>query len=127
MKILLLFFYFSSFAVEIDGILWMTSEHAYQADKFNSKEIREEIRLSRSAHDSKKIAKKYIDKIREDWDDIKLSIMEEILRHKLEQHPFIKKRLLETGYKIIAEDSPVDSFWGWGSDKKEKIILENFG
>ena len=44
--------------------------------------------------------------------------MEDILRLKLEQHPFVLKRLLETKNRIIVEDSPSDSFWGWGSDKE---------
>ena len=44
--------------------------------------------------------------------------MEEICRAKLEQHVFIQKRLRQTGGREIIEDSPADSFWGWGRDRK---------
>lgn len=103
---------FSSFQVNWSNKNWMTSEHAYQASKFLDEEIIEEIKNARSAHDSKKIAKKYSDKKREDWSDVKLSVMEEIIREKVNQHEYIKEKLLETGDKDLVEDSHKDSFWG---------------
>ena len=57
------------------------------------------------------------DKKRKDWDNIKVSIMEELLRAKIEQNPYVKKKLLETKDYTIVEDSPKDSFWGWGKDR----------
>lgn len=43
--------------------------------------------------------------------------MENILRKKLEQHPHVKEKLLETGDREIIEASPTDGFWGCGPDK----------
>lgn len=43
--------------------------------------------------------------------------MEELLRAKLEQNPYVKKKLLETKDYMIVEDSPKDSFWGWGNNR----------
>ena len=43
--------------------------------------------------------------------------MEDICRYKLEQHPYIQKKLLETGDLLIVEDLPKDSFWGWGPNR----------
>ena len=40
------------------------------------------------------------------------------MRAKLEQNPYVKKKLLETQDYQIVEDSPKDSFWGWGMDRK---------
>ena len=57
------------------------------------------------------------DKRRKDWDEIKVGIMEELLRCKIEQNPYVKKKLLETKDYTIVEDSPKDSFWGWGEDR----------
>ncbi len=108
---------FSSFTVEYEGVLWMTSEHAYQAAKFNDKSIIEEVRNTRSAHDAFVLARSYDDRKRDDWMDIRVEVMEKIVRAKLEQHDYIKNRLLETGNKEIVENSPVDSFWGWGPNK----------
>jgi ribA/ribD-fused uncharacterized protein len=108
---------FSSFAVEWKNVIWMTSEHAYQAEKFTDKEIIKEIKEARSAHDSKKIAQKYQNKVRSDWENVKLCVMEEIIRAKLKQHPFIQKRLKQSEEREIIEDSHKDSFWGWGPNK----------
>lgn len=108
---------FSSFAVEWQGALWMTPEHAYQAAHFDDPEIIETIKNARSAHDAKKLMDKYQDRKLPNWHDIKLDVMEDILRAKLAQHPYVKKKLLETGDKYIVENSPKDSFWGWGPNK----------
>ena len=57
------------------------------------------------------------DKRRSDWNEVKLSIMEELLRLKIEQNPYVKKKHLQTEDYIIVEDSPKDSFWGWGPNR----------
>ncbi len=108
---------FSSFTVEYDGILWMTSEHAYQAAKFDDKNLIEEVRNAKSAHDAFVIARSYDDKKRSDWMDIRVEVMEKIVRAKLQQHKYIQDKLLGTDNKEIIENSPVDSFWGWGPNK----------
>lgn len=114
---------FSSFAVEWRGRLWQTAEHAFQAAHFmeNNLEIVEEIYKAHSADDSKRIAHK--NKYPEDWDSQKIAIMEEICRCKVEQNPYVKKKLLQTGTVEIIEDSPKDDFWGWGPDKNGRNEL----
>lgn len=108
---------FSSFSVEYKGVLWVTSEYAYQAAKFTDDVIREKIKNSRSSYDAFTIARLHKDSYRPDWQDVKLEVMEEVVRKKHEQHPCIQKKLKETGSKLIVEDSPVDDFWGWGPNK----------
>ena len=107
---------FSSFAVHWRGQDWPTVEHAYQASKFTDPAVVRRIHSARSAHDSKKIARTYAASVREDWQEIKLSIMEDILRAKLAQHPYVAQKLRETGDAHIIEDSPKDNFWGRGPD-----------
>lgn len=109
---------FSSFAVKWKNKLWQTSEHAYQAAKFMDKnpEIAEEIFQASSAHAAKKIAEKYENKVNQTSQE-KIDIMIDICRHKLQQHPYIQKKLLQTENLPIIEDSPKDSFWGWGPAK----------
>lgn len=97
----------------------MTSEHAYQAAKFDDPAIFERIRNAPSAYDAKKIAQANQDKIRSDWSNTeRLATMEEILRAKLSQHLYIQKKLIETNEREIVENSPTDSFWGRGRDWK---------
>ena len=109
---------FASFKVEYKGVIYSTSEHAYQAAKFieSAPEVAEEITNSFSAHDAQRIARENKDKICSDWELKKLQIMEEILREKLKQNPYVQKKLLQTGDYTIVEDSPKDSYWGWGND-----------
>lgn len=107
---------FASFMVHWQGRDWMTSEHAYQAAKFINLGTIWEIKDARSAHNAKKIARaNNIFKV-PNWQDIKLSVMKSIVRAKLGQHPYIQKKLLETGGMEIIEDSPTDAFWGRGPD-----------
>lgn len=110
---------FSSFKVEWDGYLYASLEEAYQAAKFlkSAPEIAEEIKKSHSAHEAQKIAFANKDKVRSDWQEVKLTIMEELLRKKLQQNPYVKQKLLQTKDYIIVEDSPKDNFWGWGKDR----------
>ena len=109
---------FSAFKIKYNGVTYSTVEEAYQAQKFNDPKIREEIIRSGSAHEAKLLAQRYGDNKRADWDEVKLAIMEELLRKKLEQHEYVSKKLLQTKSYRIVEDSPVDAFWGIGPDRK---------
>ena len=110
---------FSSFKVEWNGYLFSSVEEAYQAASFmgSDEELVEKIKKSYSADEAQRIAYANRDKRREDWDDVKVSIMEELLRLKIEQNPYVKKKLLQTGDYMIVEDSPKDDFWGWGPNR----------
>ena len=113
---------FSSFAVEWMGRKWQTSEHAYQASHFfnSDQALVAEIYFANSAHEAKKIVERNKDKIQPEFYKKNVAIMEDICLHKLEQNPYIKKKLLQTEDKLIVEDSPVDSFWGWGPNRDGK-------
>ncbi len=116
---------FSSFAVEWKGRRWQTSEHAYQASHFleTAPELVEQIFAAMSAHEAFKIAKANVDKVPKDWEERKIVIMEEIVRHKLEQNPYILHKLIQTGDREIVEDSPKDDFWGWGEKRNGRNEL----
>ncbi len=107
---------FSSFAVEWRGVVWMTSEHAYQAAKFEDSEIIEKVKQARSAYDAKTIARSNDDKKIKNFTEIKIGIMEDILRAKLAQHNCVRDALIETGNREIVENSHRDAFWGRGPD-----------
>lgn len=109
---------FSSFKVKWNGYLYSSLEEAFQSRLFlpNYPEIAEQIKKSYSAHEAQKIMFKNIDKV-EYSNDEQVLIMEELLRLKLEQNPYVKKKLLQTGDYLIVEDSPKDDFWGWGPNR----------
>jgi len=49
--------------------------------------------------------------------------MKNIVRHKINQHPYVLKKLIQSGKRKIIEDSWRDSQWGWGEDKKGKNLM----
>lgn len=110
---------FSSFKVEWNGYLYSSIEEAYQAASFmgSDEEMVQAIKKSHSADEAQRLAYANKDKRRDDWYLIKLDVMELLLRLKLEQNPYVLKKLLQTGDYYIVEDSPKDSFWGWGPDR----------
>jgi conserved hypothetical protein, ribA/ribD-fused len=116
---------FSSFAVKWKGRVWPTSEHAYQAAHFfkTAPALVEKIFRAKSAHEAFKLARVNADKASKDWEEKKVAIMEDIVRHKLKQHPYVLHKLLQTGNKLLVEDSPKDDCWGWGADRKGRNEL----
>ncbi|MBU0977032.1 MAG: NADAR family protein [Nanoarchaeota archaeon] len=116
---------FSSFQVNYNGVVFPTSEHAFQAMRFikTSPEIFEKIKNARSAHDAQKIAFENQEKGDPDWDKKMRDVMKDILKNKIDQHPYVLKKLLQTGNRKIIEDSWRDSVWGWGDDKHGQNLL----
>ncbi|MGM5479947.1 MAG: NADAR family protein [Nanobdellota archaeon] len=115
---------YSSFQVEYNGILFPTSEHAYQAMKFikTNPGIFEKIKSAKSAHDAHKIAISYKSFRDTAWNEKKRSVMKNILRHKIRQHPYVLKKLIQSGTREIIEDSWRDAIWGWGENKDGKYF-----
>jgi len=116
---------FSSFQVEWMGYLWPTSEHAYQAARFfdSSPQYDQKIKDTRSAHEAFEIAQGNKQYQRDNWEAIKKEVMLEICRHKLQQNPYVWHKLELTNDEHLVEDSPVDSFWGWGADRQGRNEL----
>lgn len=118
---------FSSFAVNVFGRDFATSEHAYHWRKFNETDTvcANAIRHARSAHDAFKLAEQNKDFRRKDWDAVKIEVMREILWAKVTQHEYVKRKLLATGTRELVEDSWRDDFWGWGANRDGKNMLGN--
>mgnify|MGYP000727545213 CR=1 FL=1 len=116
---------FSSFQVMYDDVLYPTSEHAYQAAHFTKTkpELAQQIIACRSAHEACKLAKANAQHAPKNWDEIKAEVMYKICKAKLEQHPYVREKLLQTEDLYLVEDSPVDSYWGWGADRRGENLL----
>ena len=109
---------FSSFKVEVDGYLYASLEEAFQSSLFlpDYPDISERIKKSHSAHEAQKIMFENIDKVKYSNKE-QVKIMEKLLKLKVDQNPYVKKKLLETKDYTIVEDSPKDDFWGWGPNR----------
>lgn len=108
---------FSAFQIEWRGKLFPTSEHAYQSEKFAAEQHKEMIRKAPSAHEAFKRAELLKDMVRPDWPLIRIKIMKAILTAKVSQHKYVYRKLMETGDRLLIENSWRDSFWGWGPNK----------
>jgi len=121
---------FSAFTLRWRGHRFDTSEAAYQWEKFFDEEtngrramVRDEIRNAGSAHEAFKIAQNNDLLKVPTWGDMRVDVMRDILRAKVEQHSYVRKKLLETGDRILIEDSWRDSFWGWGPNRDGQNML----
>jgi len=102
------------------GIKYKTSEHAYQA----AKTLDFSVRLHVAQLATPAIAKKYCRtiKVRDDWDDIKLAVMKEILLIKFNQ-PAFRYKLLATGNAWLEEGNTwSDYYWGVCRGKGENWL-----
>lgn len=115
---------FSAFRLKWSGADFNTSEHAYHWEKFHDvPQIQNVIFCAPSAHEAFKLAERFKDKSRPDWDEVRVGIMENILCAKAEQPEYVRRKLLATGDRELIEDSWRDDFWGWGADKNGKNML----
>ena len=61
--------------------------------------------------------------VREDWDNIKICVMENIMSLKFKQHEDVFQNIIGTGLRPIIEHTKDDEFWGDGKDGKGHNIL----
>ena len=115
---------FSSFTLMWKNLRFDTSEAAYHWEKFpDHPTIQHQIRMAISAHVAYKIAEHNKALRRSDWDEVKVHIMRRLLREKVKQHEYVKRKLIETGDRQLIEDSWRDDFWGWGPNKNGQNML----
>lgn len=113
-------------SVELDGDLYPSTEHAYQAAKTLDKGLRSKIRQADSPGKAKRLGGKL--KLREDWETVKLGVMENILRQKFSE-PLLKMKLQNTAPKELIEGNHWnDTFWGIcngeGSNHLGKLLMK---
>jgi hypothetical protein len=122
------FRYLSNFEeceVYFEGVLYPSTEAAYQAAKSLNPEIRKKF-LGLPANQTKKLGREI--KIREDWEDVKYDVMSSIVFDKFYRHLHLRKLLLETGDKYIEETNHwKDVYWGVcngeGKNNLGKILI----
>ena len=109
---------FSAFTLQWKGLRFDTSEAAYHWEKFPfNPSVAYKIIEAPSAHEAFKIAAEFKHLRRFNWDEVKVDIMRDILRAKVDQHEYVRRKLLATGDREIVEDSWRDGYWGWGVNK----------
>lgn len=98
-------------SVEYEGIVYPSSEHAYQAAKTLNKDIRSAFAQITSPGAIKKMGQTIT--LRPDWEDVKINVMRDIVTAKFEQNPELMEKLMATkGRELIEGNTWGDTFWG---------------
>ncbi|MBI5512212.1 MAG: NADAR family protein [Deltaproteobacteria bacterium] len=114
---------FSAHGVTLKGRYWPTTEHYFQAMKFEGTPHEEEVRAAPSPKRAKELGGDRARPRRPDWDSARDGVMKEALRAKFTQHQDLRDALLATGDETLVEDAPRDFYWGCGRDRTGKNRL----
>jgi ribA/ribD-fused uncharacterized protein len=114
---------FAPYPVRMDGKVWPTSEHYFQAKKFKEAEHQETIRRTKSPTIAARMGRDRKKPLRADWESVKVGVMREVVRAKFSQHAEIRQILLSTGDARLVEHTENDSYWGDGGDGSGKNML----
>lgn len=123
------YFFLSNFYicnVKIDGVIYTSAEAAFQAQKCVNPEEKKRF-IDMTPNQAKKYGKTV--KLRPDWEDVKISIMKEIVSQKFLQNPTLLEKLMSTDNRLIVEGNAWrDTFWGVshgkGKNNLGKILME---
>jgi ribA/ribD-fused uncharacterized protein len=112
--------------VVLDGLVYSTTEHAYQAAKTTNMAERRAVRKCATPGDAKRMGRKIT--LRPDWDEIKLRVMRDLQVQKYSKEPY--KSLLKGVRGAFIEEGNTwgDTFWGVcrgkGRNELGKILME---
>lgn len=99
----------------------ITAEHIFQAMKTKNPVEQIEILSTSTPGQAKRLGRQV--KLREDWEDIKLLVMEAILRYKFKPGTMEHDLLLATGDEELVEGNTWgDTFWGVCRGKGENHL-----
>ena len=114
---------FAYFPIKLDGKMWHTTEHYFQAQKFADQQYQEKIRAERSPMIAARLGRDRKQKLRHDWESVKNNVMKKALVTKFTQHEDLKKLLISTGDAKLIEHTVNDAYWGDGGDGKGQNFL----
>lgn len=114
---------FAHYSFEVSGKKWMTSEHYFQAQKFEGTEHEEIIRLLDNPMKAADMGRCRKLPLRKDWEEIKEKVMRRAVFEKFAQNEGIKSFLLATGDQEIVENTTSDYYWGCGKNGDGKNML----
>jgi len=96
--------------VTLDGVVYPTVEHAYQAAKCANRSDRTYILSAATPGEAKRRGRHVA--LRRDWERVRLEVMEQLLRDKFSTNP-LRHLLIATGDQELVEGNEWgDTFWG---------------
>eukprot|EP01080_Neovahlkampfia_damariscottae_P003825 gene3825-6986_t len=114
---------FSEHEIKLEEKIWPTSEHYFQAKKFEGTKYEEMVRKTTTPGESAKMGRDRYLPLRKDWEEVKEDIMYKVCLAKFTQHDDLKKILISTKDAKLVEHTRNDSYWGDGGDGTGKNRL----
>uniref|UniRef100_A0A6C0AIK2 mRNA (guanine-N(7))-methyltransferase n=1 Tax=viral metagenome TaxID=1070528 RepID=A0A6C0AIK2_9ZZZZ len=118
-------FYETNF--KIDGVEYKSAEHAFEAIKaktFGDDESFEKILKAKSAQSAKSFGNKVKDFKEDTWAEKQDEVMKSVVRAKFTQNLELRKKLLETEDKLLANADSRDKYWGIGTSANTSIAKD---
>lgn len=114
---------FAPYPIVVKGARWPTSEHYFQAQKFDDPAVRAKVRAAKTPGEAARLGRSRTHKLRRDWDSARVEVMRAALRAKFTQHASLRELLLGTGDARLVEHTDADAFWGDGGDGSGRNML----
>jgi len=114
---------FSRHSVRLNGEIWKTSEHYFQAQKFAGTPFEKDVRDCTRPSEAAAMGRDRKLPMRRDWDHVRDDIMREVVYAKFIQNEDLKKILLSTENEILIEHTENDNYWADGGDGSGKNML----
>lgn len=114
---------FSAHPIDLKGKRWPTSEHYFQAMKFEGTEHEEAVRRATSPMDAAQMGRDRRRPLRGDWEAVKDDVMRAALRAKFTQHEDLMRELIGTGTAHLIEHTTNDAYWADGGDGTGRNML----
>ncbi|MCG9893830.1 MAG: NADAR family protein [Thermosynechococcaceae cyanobacterium MS004] len=108
---------FSPHSIELEGRIWPTTEHFYQAHKYLGSPdsfLYEQIFQAPTPEAAAALGRNPNYRIRPDWNVVKVEVMYRAVRTKFMTYTALRELLIQTGHEQIVENSPTDDYWGCG-------------
>ncbi|WP_420119983.1 NADAR family protein [Nakamurella sp.] len=102
--------------VTVDGLIWPTSEHYFQAAKFPGLPQAGRIRREPTPAAAKSLGGDRTVALRADWLTVRDEVMRTGLLAKFTQHRDLRALLVGTGDTPLVEHTEHDAYWGDGGD-----------
>jgi len=116
---------FWSAVVKLDGMVFTSTEHAYQAAKTADMVERAKFQSAKNAGVAKRMGRRV--KLRKDWESVKESVMLDLNRQKFSD-PDLGQRLLDTGdAELIEGNTWGDRIWGMTLEKGKWVGQNRLG